>query len=595
MPAKHLLITALSVVLFCTCKTKDIPATTNNASVASVMDSVITRLYATVPEEKFDSIDEAYLLQFLSKDEQRILATRYQYFRVNVPVTVSLMRDQGQVVVPFWLQPAGFKKTDLIVRNEEYTYEVWQKDFDAGMVELGINGFDKHRPVYFVSVSPKDTRTSLAVSDIYPSLYNADTLRTGAFTYHDWSGLVLTEVPESLKGQLYFTTVRGRAREAHVIAAFRETAHPSSAKPDQIMLTWSDLPQSTINIQWRNGPEVEQGLVRFWKEHSKDTLEQTATSIRLEDRMLFNDRYANRFTASLKNLSPGAAYQYQVGAGSPRVWSAVNSFQTAPPVNQPFSFVWFGDTHFLPDSGKLVRRAARENPDAAFYSIAGDIVSTGLNRDEWDSLFYRAGDAFANKPLMPVPGNHDRQDGLGAKLYTDLFALPENQPEGVDPELSYYFEYGNALFIMIDATSDVEDHTSWIERILSNTHAKWKFVMFHFPPYNFEEPYEDIQRSWVPLFDRFHVDMVMGGHIHYYMRSKPMREGKVVDDYSKGTVYAISISIPSKHDHLAPEPYAVKQYAGGYFYQRVELGDYELRYKAVDAAGVVRDQFTIKK
>ena len=79
------------------------------------------------------------------------------------------------------------------------------------------------------------------------------------------------------------------------------------------------------------------------------------------------------------------------------------------------------------------------------------------------------------------------------------------------------------------------------------------------------------------------------------MRSKPMRAGKVVDDFGKGTVYAISISIPSKHEHLGPEPYAVKQYGEGYFYQRVELSDHELRYKAVDSEGVVRDAFSIKK
>lgn len=585
----------LSAALFCTCKTKNTHPLTDSASVASVMDSVITRLYATVPTEKYDSIDDDFILQFLTDGERQVLSTRYQYFRVNVPVTVSLMRDQTQRVVPFWLEPAGFRKTQMLVMNEEYTYEVWQKDFDAGWVELGINGFDKHRPVYFVSVAPRQPQPALTVSDIYPTEYNADRLRLGAFTYHDWSGLVLTEIPQSLMGQLYFTTVRGRAREAHVVDAFRRTPHPSSSTPDQIMLTWSDVPQSTMNIQWRNAPDVEEGVVRYWKIKGKDTLQAEATKVLLQDRMLFNDRYVNRFTASLTELSPGTAYQYRVGAGSPRVWSPVLSFQTAPAANKPFSFVWFGDTHFLPDSGKLVRRAVRENPDAAFFSIAGDIVSTGLNRDEWDSLFHRAGNAFANKPLMPVPGNHDRQDGLGAKLYTDLFALPVNQPEGVDPELSYAFEYGNALFIMIDATSDVGAHTRWIERILSNTKAKWKFVMFHFPPYNFEEPYEDIQLAWVPLFDRYHVDMVMGGHIHYYMRSKPMRAGKVVDDFSKGTVYAISISIPSKHDHLGPEPYAVKQYAEGYFYQRIELGEHELRYKAVDVTGVVRDQFTIKK
>jgi hypothetical protein len=592
MKIKCLPFLILLSIVFHSCQK---PMAPESRSVASVMDSVITRLYATVPEEKYDSIDDKFMLGFLKDDEKHVLATRYQYFKVNVPVTVSLMRDEKQPVEPFWLAPSGFKKTSLLVKNEEYTYEVWQKDFDAGLVELGINGFDKHRPVYFVAVAPQDQSKALTITDVYPSTYNSDTLKLGAFTYHDWSGLLLTEVPKALTGQIYFTTVRGRAREAHVIDGFRATPHPSSATPDQLMLTWSADPKSTVNIQWRNTTAANEGQVRYWKDKTTDTLNASAERLNVEDRMLYNDRYVNRFTAALKNLTPGTQYHYQAGAGSPAIWSEVSSFQTEPAENKPFSFVWFGDTHYFPDSGKIMSLAARENRDAAFYTIAGDNVSTGLYRDEWDRYFARAGDAFASKPLMPVPGNHDRQDGLGAKLYTDLFALPVNQPEGVDAELSYYFEYGNALFIMIDATSDVDDHTPWIERILSQTKAKWKFVMFHFPPYNFEEPYLDIQQAWVPLFDKYHVDMVMGGHIHYYMRSKPMRGGQVVDDYAKGTVYAISISIPSTHDHLGPEPYAVKQYADGYFYQRVELGDHELRYKAVDSDGVTRDEFSIRK
>ena len=50
-----------------------------------------------------------------------------------------------------------------------------------------------------------------------------------------------------------------------------------------------------------------------------------------------------------------------------------------------------------------------------------------------------------------------------------------------------------------------------------------------------------------------------------------MYNGKVVDDFSKGTVYAISISIPSRHDRMTAEPYAVRQYSEGYFYQHMEI------------------------
>ncbi len=567
----------------------------SESTVSQVMDSVITRLYKTVPPEKFDSIDDTFILDFLREDEKNVLATRYQYFTVNVPVTVNLMRHKEQPVVPFWIAPAGFKKTPDIVRNAEgYEYEVWTKDFDPGLVSLGINGFDKHRPVYFVSVAPQDPVAKLEISSIYPQTYNLDTLRNGAFTYHDWSGLLLTEVPEKMVGQILFTTVRGRAREAHVIGAFRKTPFPSTPTPDQVMLTWSASPATTIDLQWRTNMSVSGGNVRYWRTGTTDTLTSVATMETIQDRMLYNDRYIHRYNVHLDQLSPGTDYTYQVGSMENKLWTSPEAFRTEAVDSDQFSFIWFGDTHTFPDSGKLVN-LAEKNANIAFYSIAGDIVSTGLYRDDWDKLFHYSGGAFSRRPLMPVLGNHDRQDGLGARLYYDLFSLPLNGPPDVEREATYSFEYGNALFLMIDATSDVDDHTAWIGEKLRNTKATWKFVMFHFPPYNFEEPYLDIQQAWVPLFDKYHVDMVMGGHIHYYMRSKPMYNGKVVDSYARGTVYAISISIPSTHGSMTAEPYAVKQYDEGYFYQLMEIKGGHLKYTTVDSKGGIRDQFEIRK
>src|SRR5690606_34571587 len=113
-----------------------------------------------------------------------------------------------------------------------YTYEVWQKSFPAGEVGLGINGFDKHRPVYFVGVAPKHSGDAVNITPILPQKQLVTVLDTGAFTYHDWDGLVLTEVPEALKGQYLLPTIRGRAREAHLIGAFRRTEFPSTETPD---------------------------------------------------------------------------------------------------------------------------------------------------------------------------------------------------------------------------------------------------------------------------------------------------------------------------------------------------------------------------
>jgi hypothetical protein len=567
---------------------------TGGATVKSVVDDVVTRLYEKLTPAQLDTISEGYIKGFLTPDELKVLSTKFWTFDVNVPVTVSLMRDTNQKQFPFWIEESGFKKTGMFVKNEMQTYEVWQKDFDKGSVGLGINGFDKHRPVYFISVAPTDPNAELNITNVYPAQYNLSTMKVGSFTYHDWDSLVLTEVPDSLVGGVLFTTVRGRAREAHLTGAFRRSATPSSDMPDQLLLTWSGDPKTTMDVQWRTNMTVNEGIVKYWVPGSGDTLTSKASVFKMEDRLLQNDRYIQRYTANLVNLTPGIRYDYKVGSKGGK-WSETAHFKTEPGTGDEFSFIWFGDTHHSKIWGDMTRKAYDRHPDAAFYQIAGDLVSTGLNRNEWDELFDHPGKVFSNRPLMPVPGNHDSQDGLGSWMYQEMFSLPKNGPEGIPAEVTYAYNYGDALFLMIDCTQPVEAQKAWIESQLKGSKAKWKLAMFHFPPYNFVEPYEDIMEAWCSLFDKYHVDMVMNGHMHYYLRTKPMYAGKVAADPSKGTVYTMSISIPGKQDEWPAEDYAVVRYPDGPLYQHVTIKGNTLSVKCYDPEGNVKDAYEIKK
>src|SRR5690554_1562716 len=134
------------------------------ASVKETMDGVVSRFYQEFEKSQLDTIGNDFILQHLSEDEKNILGSNYWNFEVNVPVTVSLMRDSAQQTVPFWLEGAGFNKTGLKVKNTHSVYEVWQKEFDAGRVNLGINGFDKHRPVYFISVASRNKGDELEIT-----------------------------------------------------------------------------------------------------------------------------------------------------------------------------------------------------------------------------------------------------------------------------------------------------------------------------------------------------------------------------------------------------------------------------------------------
>jgi len=561
-------------------------------SVKDIMDKTFTQLYRTMSSKELSAIDENKAMSLFSKDELHILATRHWMFTANVPVVVSVMRSTEQNLIPFWLPENGFLKTDMIVKNAQVSYEVWQKSFDAGPVGLGINGFENYTLHYFVSVAPQNNKDQLILTNFTPSNQFVGVMDIGAFTYHDWDELVLIEVPPPLKGQKLLTTIRGRGVESHLIGAFRKSSYPSSAKPDQVMLTWSSDPSTGMDIQWRTDTTVADGVVNYRAKGSIQELSVKASRYRMEDRVLMNDRYINRFTAELRNLKPGTTYEYRVAPQ--KGWPDEYSFSTPAKDNQ-FSFTWFGDTHFSPRFGDIFAKAEKAHSDAAFYMIAGDLVSDGLHRDQWDDLFEYSKHIIPRKPLMSVLGNHDSRYGLGALMYRELFSYPKNGPADVPPEQTYSFTYKNAFFLMIDCTSPIEIQNSWIEEQLAKSKATWKFAMFHFPPYNWEEPYYNIQKAWVSLFDKYHVDMVMSGHLHYYMRSNPMKAGKVVKSFKDGTVYAISIGIPTDYDKITDEPYAAVRNLKGTLYQYVKIEDEQLKYIAVNADNELIDSFTIKK
>jgi len=566
--------------------------TGSTATVKTVMDRVVTDLYATAGEEELSQIVQESVFSLFSDDELETLSATHWMFDVNVPAVVSVMRSTRQEHVPFWLPDKGFTLTGKVIKNEQTAYEVWEKNFPKGRVGLGINGFENYGLHYFVSVAPQEKGAKLELGNFFPSNQYVGVLDDGAFTYHDWTELVVSEVPETMKGRLLLTTVRGRGVESHLIGAFRSTSHPSSGKPDQLMVTWSGDPSTTIDVQWRTSATVENGTVII-REINKEEIKQVpAEKIMMEDRLLMNDRYIHRFTAKISGLEPGTTYQYLILPDSD--WSNAPEFTTASAGNQ-FSFLWFGDTHNSPFYGEILTRAWENHNDIAFLTISGDLVNDGLHRNQWDDLFALSGPVISSRPLMTVPGNHDNRAGLGAGMFRDMFSYPLNGPGGVPKEQTYSFTYQNCLFLMLDATSSWEEQTAWLESQLSGTTATWKIAIFHFPPYNHSSPYVGIQEAWVPLFDKYHVDLVLGGHFHYYMRSHPMKGGKVAGSFSEGTVYAISIAIPGRKNEIPDESYAAVRDQEGHLYQHVTVSENSLTFKSVNINDRVVDDFTIEK
>lgn len=383
-------------------------------------------------------------------------------------------------------------------------------------------------------------------------------------------------------------------------SAPRSTDFPSSQQPDQVCLTWSGDPCTTQTVQWRTSPKMKKGAVQFRQKDApaNEYAEKTAQMYALEEPGTANDPVNHRFTVALEGLEPGATYAYRVG--NKKTWSEWSEFTTAPQTAVPFSFVYMGDPQVGLDKwGELLHAAYKNHPEAAFYVVAGDNVNRGNYRNEWDNLFAAAAGVFDRRPYVPALGNHDYSKEANPHLYLDLLTLPENGPKEIGPERAYHFDYGNALFVVLDGNQPPDTQAPWLEEQLRSSKATWKFAVYHQPAYSSEPGRDnpDIREQWGRLFDQYHVDMALQGHDHGYLRTKPMRAGQEVASPAEGTVYVVSVS-GTKYYDVGEFPYAAKTMDHTSTYQVIDIQtgtENKLTYRAYDLDGNVRDELVIVK
>lgn len=550
--------------------------------IPTIMQRLIEGIYKKGDVNRFDSITQSEILTYIDPASRNSLANEYWSFTVNTDVEVLVCRDIQQKEVPFWLKENRFTLTKESIKNENVNYEVWRKVFKKGKVNLGINGFDRHRYVYFIVIKPLHADKKLTLKPIWPLEQKFFPLEVGSYIYKDWDELTVTEYTSIFEGSYIMPTYRGRSREAHLINAFRQTDYPSSDVPDQILLSWTGNTKNSQHISWRTGANVQSSTLKYWIRGQKDTLFKKAVVEPLHDVLLSNDPIVNRFFVNIEGLKPNSIYDYQIITDKGK--STVNNFKTAS-TRDEFEFGWFGDMHNDPGLGHIIPKWNEMFPKANFYLQAGDLVNTGLYRDHWDQLLQVTRAMTNSKPFMTIPGNHDSQEALFPSMYLSYFKFPDNGPSDLPKGLSYHFDYGNTLFLMLDAvTLDTKKQVKWIEETLFNSRQKFKIVVFHFAPHTFESTYPDIVALWEPLFVKYGVDLVFNGHFHYYHRTNDEKRPK----------YIMSVATKAKGDNIQikkGEHLAQK----GYLYQHVKVNSNELELISVDSVGNIIDQFKLNK
>ena len=395
-----------------------------------------------------------------------------------------------------------------------------------------------------------------------------------------------------------------------VLAVFtvRAQSYLVSQAPDRIILNLTESPQGSMAVTWRTVEEFPNSGVQYavatpWTEFKKALTKAAAQSERFE---IADQQSVFHYSAVLKDLKPGVLYVYRVGHDS--VWSEWNQFTTARKEPEPFKFVYLGDPQndISEHVSRVFREAYKLAPDAAFWLYAGDLVAYPYD-SLWSEFFSAAGFIARTTPSIMVPGNHDQSvvmvDGKEKRLkktdpiWNAHFTLPQNGLVGLE-ETSYYLDYQGVRFIMLNSNEKLREQADWMEKKLAGNQNKWTIVSFHHSFYSMarDRDNKELRDIFLPIFDKYHVDLVLQGHDHAYARSFKLNNGAVVAENETGTVYVISVSGPKAYAITTKfEKLMAKIGNQISLFQVLSVEGNKLSFVSYTASGEVYDAFELRK
>ena len=302
-------------------------------------------------------------------------------------------------------------------------------------------------------------------------------------------------------------------------------------------------------------------------------------------------------------LVAGTRYPYEIRTGDRKLISGL-AFQTNRTSDERYTFIVFGDSG-MGTRGQylLAAQMADAQPPVDFLLHTGDMVyPAGLRKDYEERFFAPYRRLLAHVDLWPCLGNHDVQKDGSAPAYHEIFESRDDGPPGRPAGDNYWFDYASSRIAVLDSNVDeatLRDRIApWLSTVMAAPEPRWRFVVFHHPPYTNGKHRENVsaQRVLVPVIEATGVDIVFNGHDHNYQRTKPLREGQIVAP-AAGVVYVVTgAGGAERYEVREPHPdwLAASDYQHFSFTQvTIDGADLTLRQIAMD--GNVLDEYRMRK
>jgi hypothetical protein len=274
-----------------------------------------------------------------------------------------------------------------------------------------------------------------------------------------------------------------------------------------------------------------------------------------------------------------------------------------------FNFAAAGDFGCSTNTQNTIENMQSKDPEVVL--TLGDL-SYHSTADCWFDMMSPVKDK-----LMLTLGYHDVEDGQ-AKMnqYMNSFALEKP---------FYSYDYNKVHFLIMSAKSvyykGSEQYNFVVDDLKKasvNEDVNWIVVSSYGPPYTSPSEhtaFKELREVYHPIFEKYGVDLVLGGHNHNYQRTYPLTynpndsgEPKVTstatgqyDGQKDGIVFAIvGTGGVNLYPFTGQAPFVEKQFANKFGYLNIDISNGNPHSKLTgtfydNKGGQILDQFTIDK
>ncbi|MBZ0137687.1 MAG: metallophosphoesterase family protein [Planctomycetes bacterium] len=297
--------------------------------------------------------------------------------------------------------------------------------------------------------------------------------------------------------------------------------------PAQWRVIWTEDPAHEATLSWTTAGLPDSSVVYYDTEARGGELamyrhKAEAATGRYTDK----DWKLHYNHALLTDLKPATTYWF-VMVSDGRL-SREFHFVTAPEGDAEFKLLYGGDSRSDRGGRQTMNRRMRalleEDPEILALVHGGDYVSDGDDMDDWvewltDHELTVTSDGRM-LPLVPARGNHEA-DG---EQYDEIFNTPG------DKGGNFYATTIGDEFLLINLNTNIShggNQADFLETVLrDNKGARWQLANYHRPAYPAVKKPGSALEHWVPLFEKYDLDVALESDGHTLKRTCAIRGGK---------------------------------------------------------------------